>query len=127
MIVPEQEAFGHLHHVLQYEKYADLAETPHGNVLAPGQPGSLPLINSWFTQIAADFPSPFLHIGADETFDLGTGRSQARRRQARPRPRLRRLPLLHPHHPRARSIAASSSGATSATPTPPPSPASPRT
>jgi hexosaminidase len=75
-IVPEQEAFGHVHHVLEYEKYADLAETPHGYVIAPGQPGSLPLINSWFTQIAADFPSPFLHIGADETFDLGTGRTK---------------------------------------------------
>ena len=75
-IVPEQEAFGHLHHVLQYEKYADLAESPHGHVLAPGQPGSLPLIKSWFTQIADDFPSPFLHIGADETFELGTGRTK---------------------------------------------------
>jgi hexosaminidase len=76
MIVPEQEAFGHVHHVLQYEKYADVAETPNGNVIAPGQPGSLPLIVSWFTQIAADFPSPFLHIGADETFDLGLGRTR---------------------------------------------------
>jgi hexosaminidase len=76
MIVPEQEAFGHVHHVLEYEKYANVAETPHGNVIAPGQPGSLPLIVSWFTQIAADFPSPFLHIGADETFDLGLGRTQ---------------------------------------------------
>jgi hypothetical protein len=76
MIVPEQEAFGHVHHILQFEKYADVAETPHGNVIAPGQPGSLPLIVSWFTQIAADFPSPFLHIGADETFDLGTGRTK---------------------------------------------------
>jgi len=77
MIVPEQEAFGHLHHVLQYEKYSDLAETPHGHVIAPGQPGSLPLIGSWFTQIAQDFPGPFLHIGADETLELGTGRTQA--------------------------------------------------
>jgi hypothetical protein len=76
MIVPEQEAFGHVHHVLEYEKYADVAETPHGNVIAPGQPASLPLIKSWFTQLAADFPSPFLHIGADETGDLGLGRSQ---------------------------------------------------
>jgi hypothetical protein len=76
MIVPEQEAFGHVHHVLLNEKFADVAETPHGNVLAPGQPGSLPLIVSWFTQIAADFPSPFLHLGADETFDLGTGRTK---------------------------------------------------
>ncbi len=77
MIVPEQEAFGHLHHVLQYEKYSDLAETPHGHVIAPGQPGSQPLIKSWFTQIAEDFPSPFLHIGADETTELGTGRTKA--------------------------------------------------
>lgn len=77
MIVPEQEAFGHLHHVLQYEKYSDLAETPHGHVIAPGQPGSQPLIKSWFSQIAEDFPSPFLHIGADETTELGTGRTKA--------------------------------------------------
>ncbi len=77
MVVPEQEAFGHLHHVLQYEKFSDLAETPHGHVLAPGQTGSMPLIKSWFTQIAQDFPSPYLHVGADETFELGTGRTKA--------------------------------------------------
>ena len=76
-IVPEQEAFGHLHHVLKFEKYSDLAETPHGHVLAPGEPGTQPLIKSWFTQLAEDFPSPFLHVGADETFDLGTGRTKA--------------------------------------------------
>ena len=74
-IVPEQEAFGHLHHVLKYELYQDVAETPHGHVLAPGQPGTLPLIKDWFTQIAQEFPSPFIHIGADETFDLGVGRT----------------------------------------------------
>jgi hypothetical protein len=74
-IVPEQEAFGHLHHVLNYELYQDEAETPQGYLLAPGQPGTLPLIKDWFTQIAAEFPSPFIHIGADETFDLGVGRT----------------------------------------------------
>lgn len=76
MVVPEQEAFGHLHHVLIYEKYSKLAETPHGHVIAPGQAGTLPLIKSWFTQISEDFPSPFLHIGADETFELGTGQTK---------------------------------------------------
>jgi hypothetical protein len=75
-IVPEQEAFGHLHHVLKYDLYQDAAETPHGHVLAPGQPDTLPLIKDWFTQIAREFPSPFIHIGADETFDLGIGRTQ---------------------------------------------------
>ncbi|MFP5210365.1 MAG: beta-N-acetylhexosaminidase [Acidobacteriota bacterium] len=74
-IVPEQEAFGHLHQVLKYDIYQDVAETPHGYVLAPGQPGTLPLIKDWFTQIAQEFPSPFIHIGADETWDLGLGRT----------------------------------------------------
>jgi len=80
-IVPEQEAFGHLHHVLKYDIYQDAAETPHGYVIAPGQASTLPLIKDWFTQIAAEFPSPFIHIGADETFDLGRGRTQERVQQ----------------------------------------------
>jgi hypothetical protein len=80
-IVPEQEAFGHLHHVLKYDLFQDAAETPHGFVIAPGQASTLPLIKDWFTQIAAEFPSPFIHIGADETFDLGRGRTQERVQQ----------------------------------------------
>lgn len=75
-IVPEQEAFGHLHHLLMYETYSDLAETPHGSVLAPVQPGSVELIKQWFTEIATMFPGPFIHIGADETFDLGQGQTK---------------------------------------------------
>src|ERR1039458_4912068 len=61
---------------LEYELYQDAAETPHGHVLAPGQAATLPLIKDWFTQIAQEFPSPFMHIGADETWDLGRGRTQ---------------------------------------------------
>ncbi len=77
MIIPEQEAFGHLHHVLKYEMYSQLAETPMGNVLAPGQAGSIDLIGTWFDEIAQMFPAPFMHIGADETHDLGKGQTQA--------------------------------------------------
>ncbi len=76
-IVPEQEAFGHLHHLLTWEQYVPLSETPHGFVLAPGQPGSIQLITQWFTQLAQQFPGPFLHIGADETVSLGYGQTQA--------------------------------------------------
>ena len=77
MVVPDQEAFGHLRHMLVYEQYQQLAETPHGAVLAPGQAGSLQVINQMFTELAALYPSPFLHIGADETFDLGVGQTKA--------------------------------------------------
>jgi hexosaminidase len=77
MVVPDQEAFGHLRHALVYEEYQPLAETPHGAVLAPAQPGSLSLIKSEFTELAKLYPSPFLHVGADETDDLGLGQSKA--------------------------------------------------
>ena len=76
-IVPEQEAFGHLHHNLTWETYSDLAETPHGDVLAPGKPGSLTLVSQMFTELAALYPGPFLHIGADETVDLGLGQTKS--------------------------------------------------
>jgi hypothetical protein len=75
-VIPEQESFGHLHNVLKYEQYFSLGETPHGAVLAPGDPGTLPLIASWFHELAGIFPAPYAHIGADETFDLGLGRTR---------------------------------------------------
>src|SRR5271170_8013916 len=76
-IIPEQEAFGHLHYNLAWEQYQPLAETPHGAVLAPGQPGSIALITQMFNELAALYPGPFLHIGADETVDLGLGQTKA--------------------------------------------------
>src|SRR5258708_6208502 len=77
-IVPEQEAFGHLHHALKYEIYSPLGETAHGHVLAPGQPGSLPLISPTSAEINTLFPSRFVHLGADETFELGRGQTADR-------------------------------------------------
>ncbi len=74
-IIPEQEAFGHLHHVLKFEQYSGLGETPRGAVLAPGDPGSLPQIGEWFGELAKVFPGPYAHIGADETSQLGLGRT----------------------------------------------------
>ena len=74
-VVPQQEAFGHLHNLLIYDKYAGLAETPHGSLLAPGNPDAIPLIRQWFTELAAVTPGPFLHLGADETSELGKGKT----------------------------------------------------
>ncbi len=76
-IIPEQEAIGHLHKVLLWQKYAPLAEIPFGAVLAPGQPGSLQMITQDFDELAGIYPGPFLHIGADETFELGQGQTAA--------------------------------------------------
>ncbi|MEO6804241.1 MAG: beta-N-acetylhexosaminidase, partial [Granulicella sp.] len=76
-VIPEQEAFGHLHYLLNWEQYAPLAETPHGQVFAPAQPEALKLIHGMFSELATIYPSPFLHIGADETVELGKGQTKA--------------------------------------------------
>ena len=76
-IIPEQESFGHLHHVLKFEQYSPLAENKHSAVLAPGDEGTLPVIAGWFSELAKIFPGPWAHVGADETFELGLGRTRA--------------------------------------------------
>ena len=76
-IIPEQEAFGHLHFMLEQELYAPLAETPHGHVIAPGAPGAIPFVDRMFRELARDYPGPFLHLGADETLELGKGATKA--------------------------------------------------
>ncbi len=75
-VIPQQESFGHLHNLLKFEQFSALSETPHGSVLAPGDPATLPLISSWFSELAQIFPGPYAHIGADETFELGMGRTR---------------------------------------------------
>jgi hypothetical protein len=75
-VIPEQEAFGHLHNVLKFEQFSPLGESSHGAVLAPGDAATLPLIAGWFSELAQVFPGPYAHIGADETFELGLGRTR---------------------------------------------------
>ncbi len=77
-ILPQQQAFGHLHHVLKWEMYSDMAERPHGHVLAPTNPKSYEFIKSMYAQLIPLFPSPLFHIGADETFELGLGQTKER-------------------------------------------------
>ena len=77
-ILPEQQTFGHLHHMLKYEIYADVAERPHGHVLTPTKQQSYDIIRAMYADLVPLFPGPFLHVGGDETFELGHGQTAAR-------------------------------------------------
>lgn len=77
VIIPEQEAFGHLHYLLNWEKYSPIAETAHGQVLAPGQADAQKLTHDMFSELAQIYPGPFLHLGADETVELGKGQTKS--------------------------------------------------
>jgi hypothetical protein len=81
-ILPEQQAFGHLHHVLKNEIYNDLAETPHGHVLAPANEKTYELIKDLYDELAPLFDGPLFHIGADETEELGRGQTRERADEA---------------------------------------------
>jgi hexosaminidase len=75
-LLPEQQAFGHLHQFLKYEVYSELAETPHGHVLTPTNPKTYDFIRQIYDEVVPSFPGPFFHIGSDETFELGLGQTK---------------------------------------------------
>ncbi len=100
-IVPQQQTFGHLHKVLKYEKYNELAEVPYGDVLSPQEADSYKFVGDLFAEINEIFPSEFLHIGADETFELGEGQKPRRGEGKR-----RRQGLFQPRQTRPRLVKA---------------------
>ena len=76
-ILPEQQTFGHLHQMLRYEAYADVAERPNGHVLTPVNSRSYDIIKSLYAELLPLLPGPFVHIGGDETAELGSGQTRA--------------------------------------------------
>lgn len=75
-IVPQQQTFGHLHHMLKVELYSPMAEMPYGHVLAAEDENAFKWVERAAKQLAEAFPGTFLHIGSDETWELGRGRSK---------------------------------------------------
>jgi hexosaminidase len=68
-VVPCMELYGHLHDLLRVERYADLGALPHGSELNPRNPQVAILLAAWIEQLADVFPSPFFHVGMDETWE----------------------------------------------------------
>jgi len=69
-IVPCLELYGHLHDLFRVEKYSALADLPHGTEFDPRNPKVMALLTDWAHQFAQLFPSCFVHIGFDETFQI---------------------------------------------------------
>ncbi len=86
-LVPNQNCFGHLEKWLSHDEYRHLAECPEGFVfpwgtpsgpfsLSPAVPEALKFIESLLDELLPHFSSSKVNVGADETFDLGLGRSK---------------------------------------------------
>ena len=88
-LVPNQNSFGHMERWLRHDAYKHLAECPDGfehpiagwrafgGTLAPTAQ-SAAFIDTLYTELLPNFTSKLLHIGGDERWELGQGRSQQR-------------------------------------------------
>jgi hypothetical protein len=72
-LLPQQQTFGHMHHLLKHEIYSHLGEMPHGTTLTAGDPAVYRWIDGMLSELVPVFPGPFFHAGGDETWDLGKG------------------------------------------------------
>lgn len=89
-LVPNQNSFGHMTRWLKHPAYAHLAETGSEGFRLPWSEtpiyepfslcavdtGSLALMRDLYAQLLPHFRSAMVNVGADETFDLGQGRSR---------------------------------------------------
>lgn len=66
------QALGHLEQVLKWAPYSRLKDTEH--TLLVGDPGAAELLDKMVAFWAEAFRSRRLHVGMDETYDLGRGR-----------------------------------------------------
>ena len=69
-VIPCLELYGHQHDLFRVEKYSTLSDLPHGTEFDPRNPQVNSLLTDWVTQFAQLFPSPFVHIGFDEAFQI---------------------------------------------------------
>ena len=69
-VIPCLELYGHQHDLFRVERYSELADLPHGTEFDPRNPQVMKLLADWVNQIVELFPSPFVHIGFDETFQI---------------------------------------------------------
>lgn len=88
-LVPNQNSFGHMERWLRHENYKHLAECPDGfehpiagwrscgGTLAPTAE-SAAFVDTLYTELLPHFTSHSLHIGGDEPWELGQGRSAQR-------------------------------------------------
>lgn len=67
-VVPNMELYGHLHDLFKLEHYSDLSVTKYGGEFKPKDPRVKEILQDWIKQISELFPSPFFHIGFDETW-----------------------------------------------------------
>jgi hexosaminidase len=69
-VIPNFDLYGHQHDLFRVEQYSEMSDQPHGTEFEVRNPKVMPLMTDWVDQFADLFPSPFVSIGFDETFQI---------------------------------------------------------
>ena len=70
-IIPIFETLGHMENILRISNYRDLAEFPGSTTISPTKEETYQFLDELLFEISQAFSSPYLHIGGDETQQLG--------------------------------------------------------
>ncbi len=75
-IIPIFQTLGHYENILAMPEFVHLAEFPGAASLCITNDSIYPFLESMLGKLFDWFPSPYFHIGADESFDVGYGKSK---------------------------------------------------
>jgi hypothetical protein len=76
-IIPIFETLGHMENILRIPDYRDLAEFPGSTTITPAKEETYRFLDELIFEISEAFSSPYLHIGGDESQQLGWGASKS--------------------------------------------------
>src|SRR5262249_1619255 len=69
-VIPCLEWYGHMHDFFRIEHYSDLSVFPHDGEFNPINTRVNAVLADWVEEFTSLFPSPFFHIGFDETYNI---------------------------------------------------------
>jgi len=75
-VIPIFETLGHFENILSRPKFLKYADFPGSASLNITYEGTYTFLETLIKQVAEEFPSEYIHIGADESFDVGKGASK---------------------------------------------------
>lgn len=75
-LFPIYNCIGHQDNICMVEDYWDIAEFPGSNCLDVSNPKTYDFLESFLDKLSQAFSSEWFHIGCDESFDLGFGKSR---------------------------------------------------
>ena len=76
-VIPAFQTLGHFENILTSKEFVDFAEFPGAASLAVTEKKTYTFLENMLKEVFTLFPSEYINIGADESYDVGSGKSKA--------------------------------------------------